>query len=398
MKHVIFKYAWKNVSRRLRITGSLLICVFLSVFSIVLAWGTYDAIDSGIELSKSQLSADVMVYPYEVDISDVSMLYSGIAQSVYMDESVLDQLNNNYVEQISSQFYLQTLPTAGCCTATKEMRLVGVDWENDMLLHSYLTDANIDHLEAQEVIVGGNVEIEGKNTLILNMPVKIKGVLRTTGTYLDDSIIMSMDQLRKLSKINFPTNFFDGNNPDTSITCAFVKLKDGISTEKYMESIKDIKAKKVLISSTTQTLQQQVTILFKILLGACMLIFILGILSIFGQVNLLVNSQFKEAGYLKAIGVKRKEIYEIFICQVTMVGISAGIVASVLGIVSARSVVDWIHQYMLLPTSIWSVEYVLVHFCGGAVLTLLISGITVIFLLRKVAKISPQETMANGDV
>ena len=49
MKHVIFKYAWKNVSRRLRITGSLLICVFLSVFSIVLAWGTYDAIDSGIE-------------------------------------------------------------------------------------------------------------------------------------------------------------------------------------------------------------------------------------------------------------------------------------------------------------------------------------------------------------
>ena len=63
MKHVIFKYAWKNVSRRLRITGSLLICVFLSVFSIVLAWGTYDAIDSGIELSKSQLSADVMVYP-----------------------------------------------------------------------------------------------------------------------------------------------------------------------------------------------------------------------------------------------------------------------------------------------------------------------------------------------
>ena len=375
MKHVIFKYAWKNVSRRLRITGSLLICVFLSVFSIVLAWGTYDAIDSGIELSKSQLSADVMVYPYEVDISDVSMLYSGIAQSVYMDESVLDQLNNNYVEQISSQFYLQTLPTAGCCTATKEMRLVGVDWENDMLLHSYLTDANIDQLEAQEVIVGGNVEIEGENTLILNMPVKIKGVLRTTGTYLDDSI-----------------------NPDTSITCAFVKLKDGISTEKYMESIKDIKAKKVLISSTTQTLQQQVTILFKILLGACMLIFILGILSIFGQVNLLVNSQFKEAGYLKAIGVKRKEIYEIFICQVTMVGISAGIVASVLGIVSARSVVDWIHQYMLLPTSIWSGEYVLVHFCGGAVLTLLISGITVIFLLRKVAKISPQETMANGDV
>ncbi len=31
-----------------------------------------------------------------------------------------------------------------------------------MLLHSYLTDANIDQLEAQEVIVGGNVEIEGK--------------------------------------------------------------------------------------------------------------------------------------------------------------------------------------------------------------------------------------------
>ena len=110
MKHVIFKYAWKNVSRRLRITGSLLICVFLSVFSIVLAWGTYDAIDSGIELSKSQLSADVMVYPYEVDISDVSMLYSGIAQSVYMDESVLDQLNNNYTMESPAPTELTTFP------------------------------------------------------------------------------------------------------------------------------------------------------------------------------------------------------------------------------------------------------------------------------------------------
>ena len=92
--------AWKNITRRTKVMGSLFFCVLAGVFSVVLVWSSYDVSKKGTELSRVRMSADVMVYPYETELSDVSMLYSGIAQSVYMDAGIAEQLSNGYVEKV----------------------------------------------------------------------------------------------------------------------------------------------------------------------------------------------------------------------------------------------------------------------------------------------------------
>lgn len=398
MWHTFLVIAWKNVIRRTKVMGLLFLCVLVSIFSVVLVWASYDTAKGGIELSRTRMGADVMVYPYEAELSDVSMLYSGIAQSVYMDADIEKQLSNKYVEKIVSQFYLQTLPTSGCCTTTKELRLVGINWEEDFTVHSYLGENNIDKLDMQEAVVGSNVKIPGENTLILNMPVHIVGVLETTGTYLDDSIILSMDQLRQLAKLNFPESYFNGEKPTNLITCALVRLKDDVDPQQYMESIGEVQAKKVLVSSAANTIQDEITVLFGLLTGAAFVIVLLCVIALFSQLQSLIHSRYCEIGYLRSIGVCRTNIYKMFIFEIGFVVVGAGTFASIAGLIAAHLAIEWVRQYMSLPITNWTNGFIAVHFLGGVLAAILISIISAVFPLCKAVRMSPQEAMTRGEI
>lgn len=398
MKHIFLTFAWKNITRRTKTMGALFLCVLVSVFSVVLVWTSYDTAKGGIELSRDRMSADVMVYPYETELSDVSMLYSGIAQSVYMDDSIADALSNEYVENVASQFYLQTLPTAGCCTITKEMRLVGVNWEDDFTVHSYLKDRTIEHLGDKEIILGSNVEIEEENTMILNLPVRVVGILDTTGTYLDDSIILSMDQLRQLAKVNFPDNYFGGKKPAESITCALVELKEGVDPQKYLEAVEDVPARKVLISSAAHTVQNEISVLFRLLSGAALVILLLCIVALFSQLQALIHSRYQEIGYLRSIGMKRTDTCRLFVLEIGIVVTVAGVLASFMGLISAHFTIEWVRQYMSLPITNWTAGFLFLHFAGGVLLTLAISFISAAVPLRKAVRMTPQEAMTRGEL
>jgi ABC-type lipoprotein release transport system permease subunit len=390
--------AWKNITRRTKVMGSLFFCVLAGVFSVVLVWSSYDVSKKGTELSRVRMSADVMVYPYETELSDVSMLYSGIAQSVYMDAGIAEQLSNGYVEKVVSQFYLQTLPTEGCCTVTKEMRLVGVDWEEDVTIRSYLKEGKIDGLNMKEVVLGSNVDIEGDTTLILNMPVQIVGVLENTGTYLDDSILLSMEQLRQLAKVNFPPNYFQGRAPEELITCALVELKEGADPQKYIESIEGVEARKVLVSSTADTVQSEISVLFRLLAGAVLVILLLCIAALGSQIQSLVHSRYCEIGYLRSIGVRQSDIYKMFVIEIGAVAAAAGITASIMGLIGAEFVMEWVRQYMTLPLAGWSSQFIAVHFCGGVLTAVGISVISAVFPIFKAVGMPPQEAMTRGEI
>ena len=56
--------------RRTKVMGSLFFCVLAGVFSVVLVWSSYDVSKKGTELSRVRMSADVMVYPYETELSE----------------------------------------------------------------------------------------------------------------------------------------------------------------------------------------------------------------------------------------------------------------------------------------------------------------------------------------
>ena len=110
MLKMILGIAWRNIVRRRRSVSTILLCVCITVFTVVSVWSVLDATTAGLELSRERQGADVLVYPNESEISDSSMLYSGVAQSVYMPADIISKLDTDMVEDITWQFYLQTLP------------------------------------------------------------------------------------------------------------------------------------------------------------------------------------------------------------------------------------------------------------------------------------------------
>ncbi len=390
--------AWKNLTRRIKTTGILFFCVGISVFAGVLVWVSYDTVRNGVELSESRMSADVMVYPYETELSDASMLYSGIAQSVYMDEDIVEQLSNEYVERVESQFYLQTLPTAGCCTTSLELRLVGVDWEHDNALQSYLTDGEKKNMGDEDILIGSNVELEEESTIILNTPFRIAGVLEATGTYLDDSVIVPIDRLKELARINFPDNYFGNRNPEELVTCVLIKLNDDVNPQEYLESVSDVEARKVLVSSTADVVKGEITVLFRLLTGAAVIILILCVVAMYSQVQAMIQNRRQEIGYLRSLGARRGDIYLMFLFEIGIIVGSASVLASFTAVAAADQILNWVRQYISFPVSGWSAGFVLIHIFGGIVAVLLISFLSTVLPLRQMLRMSPQDAIVQGEL
>ena len=390
--------AWKNLTRRIKTTGILFFCVGISVFAGVLVWVSYDTVRNGVELSESRMSADVMVYPYETELSDASMLYSGIAQSVYMDEDIVEQLSNEYVERVESQFYLQTLSTAGCCTTSLELRLVGVDWEHDNALQSYLTDGEKKNMGDEDILIGSNVELEEESTIILNTPFRIAGVLEATGTYLDDSVIVPIDRLKELARINFPDNYFGNRNPEELVTCVLIKLNDDVNPQEYLESVSDVEARKVLVSSTADVVKGEITVLFRLLTGAAVIILILCVVAMYSQVQAMIQNRRQEIGYLRSLGARRGDIYLMFLFEIGIIVGSASVLASFTAVAAADQILNWVRQYISFPVSGWSAGFVLIHIFGGIVAVLLISFLSTVLPLRQMLRMSPQDAIVQGEL
>lgn len=390
--------AWKNLTRRIKTTGILFFCVGISVFAGVLVWVSYDTVRNGVELSESRMSADVMVYPYETELSDASMLYSGIAQSVYMDEDIVEQLSNEYVERVESQFYLQTLPTAGCCTTSLELRLVGVDWEHDNALQSYLTDGEKKNMGDEDILIGSNVELEEESTIILNTPFRIAGVLEATGMYLDDSVIVPIDRLKELARINFPDNYFGNRNPEELVTCVLIKLNDDVNPREYLESVSDVEARKVLVSSTADVVKGEITVLFRLLTGAAVIILILCVVAMYSQVQAMIQNRRQEIGYLRSLGARRGDIYLMFLFEIGIIVGSASVLASFTAVAAADQILNWVRQYISFPVSGWSAGFVLIHIFGGIVAVLLISFLSTVLPLRQMLRMSPQDAIVQGEL
>ena len=398
MNNGLIGYAWKNAARRLRMTGLLFLCTAMSFFSVIAAWNTCDSVRKGIALSRERFRADVVLFPYETAITDASMLFSGIAQSVYVDESLLEQISNEYVERMASQFYLQTIPYAGCCTTEEELRLVGVDWDKDFSVRPFLSGDTFQGTGAKEVVIGSAVDLGSSSPMILNVPVTIVGVLEETGTYLDESIIMSTEQLKKLAKINYPPSFFGGRDPDSLMTCVMVELRDGVDEQDYLDSIEQVEARKVVVSGLADDIQKEENALVFLLIGAASVILLLGIIAVSVQINTMIAHQFQEIGYLKALGMTKKDIQRIFYFEAAIVVVSAGILGSVLGVLASRFTVNRIHEAMNVPVLHWNTKGAWICLAAGIIVSMAISKISVDLTLINVNRHSPKELLAEGDL
>ena len=396
MLKMIFRIAWQNIARRRRSVSTILLCVCITVFTVVSVWSVLDSITAGLELSRERQGADVLVYPNESEISDSSMLYSGVAQSVYMPADIVSKLETDMVEDITWQFYLQTLPNAECCTVEKEYRLVGLDWESDFLVRPWIKDKSIASLEDGQVLVGCNIPTEETtNMMILNYPLKIVSTLEPTGTSLDDSVIMNISLLRRLAKLNF---IFKDLPPAELITCAMVRLQDGTSVQEYIQSLGGVEAKVVSISGVQSALQSEVDMLAVIMTCLLAVIVVLCCVTLSAQFRMLTLTRKKEVGYLRSIGMSRPQIYAMFITEFGLISLIGGTIGSIAGASVVVPAIEWVKQNIALPISPSDPTFLAAHALFGLLLAVAVCAFATVSPLHQITRISPHEMIAKGDL
>ena len=229
------------------------------------------------------------------------------------------------IEETSAQFFLQTLPNAGCCEVTESFRIVGVEIESDFILKAWLEQEGIESLNDQEIIVGRNVgKKAGDTTLILNSLFTVKGVLHKTGTGMDKTIFMNMDMARRLDQ-TFPLTYLGVDSIDSAVTCYLLKLKDGTDATTFVEELQN-KSTDINVASVREAqsqLRTQIALFSKILflLDRYFNSLYYSSISLFRG---LIYGRKKEIDIF-AIGMQRKEIYLMFLWEIGLLGAMGGI-------------------------------------------------------------------------
>ncbi len=395
MNKILFKIARNNISRRENIVVIVFLCVLVCSLLFVLVWGTLDTLKSGLKLNQERHGADVVVYPLESDLDGSSLLYTGVAQSVYMPKEIVNDLTNEMVSSMTTQYFLQTLPGGGCCSVELEMRLVGIDWDTDFMVKPWLMDHSVDGLDVGQIIVGSNVDADRMIMMtILNYPMKIVGHMEPTGSFLDESIICNIDHLRDLAVKNFNSSI----DPSEAITCAMIRIKEDADVNKYLESIRGINANIVSVSDLQLKHQHEINMFSTILTLLMAVIVVLCVIAIATQFYMMIQMRIKEVGYLRSIGMKRSVLFRMFMIEFGLVGLPAGLVGSLLGMILIMPVVNRIRNSIVLPVASIDFKFMLIHLLIGLALTIVICTLSTLIPLVLTNRLSPHEMITKGEL
>ena len=89
-----------------------------------------------------------------------------------------------------------------------------------------------DILADDEIIIGGDItSVIGQRMSILGKTYKIVGTLYFTGSGLDQSIFMDIEEARRLTE-----NSFFQNDVDKKVSSVLLRMKEGVNIDDYVQN------------------------------------------------------------------------------------------------------------------------------------------------------------------
>lgn len=398
----ILKLAYLNVVRRKSqslLTGfitTLTILVFVLIFSI------FFIVQDGLSLTEKRLGADIIVVPNKSDLNELDTLFTGIPQTIYMPKSIETQLRNiDGVKEITPQFFTATIEGASCCSYDKTLRIVGVDQESDFLLKPWFEEYNMNSLARDEVIIGGEIQvILGNKVSILGDIFTVAGTLYNTGSGMDNTIFMNIDKARLLAEEKFSSDLWNGDTPKNLISSILIKVSEDTNVESVVNKIDnlslDVKAKS--ISKSISTIKNQMKAFSKVILGIYLALILISILALIGRFNSLAKERKKEIGFLRAVGVHKKDIFKLVISEAWIIASISGLLGSALGVILVNPTISSLKNSIIIPEGYWSISNAIVNIIIGVTFSLLLGFLASVYPAWKNSSIVPQEAIGKGDI
>ena len=400
----MFMLIWNNIARR-RTQSTLTVTITaLTVLVFVMVMGIFQTVNQGLALSRERLGADAILMPKYSAAKGDDLLFTAIPENIYMPIEVVEQAKSlKGVAAMSPQFYCQTL-ALGCCDPGEEARIIGYDPETDFILKPYLDDEHKNGINQEQVIVGNAYEDEdlvGMNYMILGRVFKVVSVLQPTGTGMDSTFFMDWRTAQDMClESEVLRKNWTKKDPHDYISVIMIKFEEGTDPDAFIRQVEDsgMECKVLLTGDTIADLQSQLEVTMKVMFALWAASLLIAVLSLIGRFNALAKERKKEIGLLRAIGLKKGQVFGLIIGETCTMALMGGVLGSGIALICMDPVIEMLKNAFKLSPSVWSTSLALLCGAAGVLLAVALGFAAAVTPAWKSASMDPQAAITQGEV
>ena len=395
---------WNNIARRRTQSVLTVTITMLTVLVFVMVLGVFQTVNQGLALSRERLGADALLMPKYSNAKGDDLLFTAMPENFYMPIEVVEQAKQlEGIAAMTPQFYCQTLEL-GCCEPGEEVRIIGYDSATDFILKPYLDEGSQDGINGEQLIIGYNYEdddLVGSNYMILGRVFEVVSLLQPTGTGMDSTFFMDWRTAQDMCLENETlAKNWTKRDPHDYISVIMIKFEEGVDPDAFVRQVAEsgMDAKCLLTGETISSLQSQLEVTMKVMFALWLASLLIAVLSLVGRFNALAKERKKEIGLLRAIGLKRGQVFGLIIGETCTMALMGGLLGSALALVCMNPVIEMLKDSFKLSPSVWTTSLALL--CGGAgvVLAGLLGFAAAVSPAWKSASMDPQAAITQGEV
>ncbi len=356
-------------------------------------------VNEGLEVSKGRVGADVVVLSSKSSLDVGSFIYSGESTNCYVAIEELDFLKNfDEVDKMTTEFFTHTL-SAGCCSVGEKLRIVGIDQDTDFILKPWLEENHIERFTDSQALIGDDVAIPlGSKMALLGAPFDLVGSLYRTGTGMDRTIYIDIDVARKLAKKKMQKSIFKGREPSELVTAVFIKLKDGVSAEAFVDRVNSSSdvVKAYSKSGAIDGIESSIDGWTKLAIALVFMVILNSYLSLYGRFSFSLNERKKEIGYLRAVGFRKGHIVQTILYEVLIISVVSGIIAAMITLALMPVVMDFVTKQFFLPAESIGFMRIITVIVEAPLLVFALSFISILKPAIAIINMEPRMAISKG--
>jgi putative ABC transport system permease protein len=392
---------WKSLLHRKLQALSIIIAIAISIAIIFCITALYKGIHSGMEISRQRMGADIVIIPGGLTIEPSLYLFGGAIANTYMPKDTLDAVRSiPGVTTATPQFFTNTL-TADCHDIGTNNRMLGYDPASDWIVGPWLKKIHKNELSADEVILGAKIPTWVENKIaILGKWYNIVAIAEETGTSLDYSLFVSMDEARRVVSTNkqLKTVWEKQGPPAGLISAVLVKVSDTANVNEIVSTIQQVGYVQTIVAAEVKKrINDQFTVLVLLLGGVGALTALSSLFQLFSRFYTLTWDRQAEWGLYLAIGASGRDITFLIVGEAIAITLTGAITGLVLGAALYQTGLAVLAVYQSFP-------YIAPSWLFLTLLSLILTGVYI--LLGALAawlpsyrgrQIDPSTTMTRGE-
>lgn len=356
--------ALKNIRNKpFRSFGLIFLTMIMSYILLVGSFVLY-SFSNGTKSLSNRLGADIIIVPEGYNAKIESVLLNGEPSSFYLPKGAYEKLKKySEIEKMTPQLYIATLK-ASCCSYP--IQIMGIDWESDFLVKTWLEKTSRKKLENGEIIIGKNIVGEsGEKLKFFDEELQIMSRLERTGMGFDTTGFVNMETAVKLAKASERIKKNKAAHEKDLISCILVKVKPGYDSVELADKINADLAKDGIFAMFSKKfvndISSNLSFISLYISSFQYMFFIMSVLILTISYSSILNERKKEFAIFRILGMTKKNLFTLILKEAFLISLIGTTVGFFVGGISLVALIPKIVSSLKIPFLIPSFkEYALI--------------------------------------